>query len=73
MTAPAGRLPQGAIAQLVERVLCKHEVVGSIPSGSTIHFKRVGLTGILTLREKQLTQTRPLYHRFRIAFGRVRK
>ena len=35
MTAPAGRLPQGAIAQLVERVLCKHEVVGSIPSGST--------------------------------------
>jgi hypothetical protein len=25
----------GAIAQLVERVLCKHEVVGSIPSGST--------------------------------------
>jgi hypothetical protein len=33
----------------------------------------VGLTGILTLREKQLTQTRPLYHRFRIAFGRVRK
>ena len=28
--------PQGAIAQLVERVLCKHEVVGSIPSGSTM-------------------------------------
>ena len=28
----------GAIAQLGERVLCKHEVVGSIPSGSTIHF-----------------------------------
>jgi hypothetical protein len=26
---------QGAIAQLGERVLCKHEVVGSIPSGST--------------------------------------
>ena len=26
----------GAIAQLVERVLCKHEVVGSRPSGSTI-------------------------------------
>lgn len=26
----------GAIAQLGERVLCKHEVVGSIPSGSTI-------------------------------------
>ncbi len=28
--------PIGAIAQLGERVLCKHEVVGSIPSGSTI-------------------------------------
>ena len=27
--------PVGAIAQLGERVLCKHEVVGSIPSGST--------------------------------------
>ena len=29
-------LSKGAIAQLGERVLCKHEVVGSIPSGSTI-------------------------------------
>jgi hypothetical protein len=29
------RAPLGAIAQLGERVLCKHEVVGSIPSGST--------------------------------------
>ena len=28
----------GAIAQLGERVLCKHEVVGSIPSGSTKRF-----------------------------------
>jgi hypothetical protein len=28
-------LGYGAIAQLGERVLCKHEVVGSIPSGST--------------------------------------
>jgi hypothetical protein len=37
MTALAERSsPKGAIAQLVERVLCKHEVVGSIPSGSTI-------------------------------------
>ena len=32
----AWRLSKGAIAQLGERVLCKHEVVGSIPSGSTI-------------------------------------
>ena len=33
---PAGqRRNKGALAQLGERVLCKHEVVGSIPSGST--------------------------------------
>ena len=31
----AGGSRDGAIAQLGERVLCKHEVVGSIPSGST--------------------------------------
>ena len=28
----------GAIAQLGERLLCKQEVVGSIPSGSTIKY-----------------------------------
>jgi hypothetical protein len=33
---PESRAWLGAIAQLGERVLCKHEVVGSIPSGSTI-------------------------------------
>ena len=31
-------LVPGGIAQLGERVLCKHEVVGSIPSASTINF-----------------------------------
>ena len=31
---------QGAIAQLGERLLCKQEVVGSIPSGSTINGHR---------------------------------
>jgi hypothetical protein len=31
-----GSAPHGDIAQLGERVLCKHEVVGSIPSVSTI-------------------------------------
>jgi uncharacterized Zn-binding protein involved in type VI secretion len=30
-----GRKADGAIAQLGERLLCKQEVVGSIPSGST--------------------------------------
>ncbi len=33
----------GAIAQLGERVLCKHEVVGSIPSGSTIILALPGI------------------------------
>ena len=28
----------GAVAQLGERVLCKHQVVGSIPSSSTINI-----------------------------------
>lgn len=37
-TALPRKTDTGAIAQLGERVLCKHEVVGSIPSGSTIHF-----------------------------------
>ena len=32
---PTSDLCSGAIAQLGERVLCKHEVVGSIPIGST--------------------------------------
>ncbi len=29
------QLSRGAVAQLGERVLCKHQVVGSIPSSST--------------------------------------
>jgi hypothetical protein len=35
VSAKAGALTVGAIAQLGERLLCKQEVVGSIPSGST--------------------------------------
>ena len=31
-------LRNGALAQLGERLLCKQDVVGSIPSGSTISF-----------------------------------
>ena len=38
--AEASRAWLGAIAQLGERVLCKHEVVGSIPIGSTIAHSR---------------------------------
>ena len=33
----------GAIAQLGERLLCKQEVVGSIPSGSTIPIPSIAL------------------------------
>ena len=45
---------KGAIAQLGERVLCKHEVVGSIPSGST-KASRLGegvasLSGVIEIR-----------------------
>lgn len=32
---------RGAIAQLGERLLCKQEVVGSIPSGSTSRVREV--------------------------------
>jgi hypothetical protein len=32
----SARLENGAVAQLGERLLCKQDVVGSIPSGSTI-------------------------------------
>ena len=37
-------IPSGAIAQLVERLLCKQNVLGSNPCGSTIfHFEISGL------------------------------
>ncbi len=31
------KLRDGALAQLGERLLCKHQVIGSIPIGSTTH------------------------------------
>ena len=53
-TAHEGELgkPDGAIAQLGERLLCKQEVVGSIPSGSTnIPFRSaICLLGSITPR-----------------------
>ena len=41
----AHRRTLGAIAQLGERLLCKQEVVGSIPSGSTnsLHLYQLGM------------------------------
>ena len=61
----------GAIAQLGERVLCKHEVVGSIPSGSTTlrpsgyawhghaGAEGRGVPGVALLGEDGLTGDRP--------------
>ena len=37
----SGPVESGAIAQLVERLLCKQDVVGSNPSGSTIFASRI--------------------------------
>ena len=42
--APEAQTKTGAIAQLGERVLCKHEVVGSIPSCSTT-ARGIGTSG----------------------------
>ena len=36
---------QGAIAQLGERLLCKQEVTGSIPVGSTRSFQECSVKG----------------------------
>lgn len=52
----------GGIAQLGERVLCKHEVVGSIPSASTNN----------SLRSKERQQARALDRRQRFARQNVR-
>lgn len=49
-------MPLGDIAQLGERVLCKHEVVGSIPSVSTI---RLGLGAAVAATFRTLV-SRPL-------------
>ncbi len=42
-------LRDGALAQLGERLLCKHQVIGSIPIGSTMYFAK---------RSELLTATR---------------
>src|SRR3954452_2438739 len=58
----------GAIAQLGERVLCKHEVVGSIPSGSTSLRKQLRLGarrsehGLTTALATGSTQTSAKHH-----------
>ena len=49
----------GAVAQLGERGLCKPEVVGSIPSSSTIYFRVLLRRDALAL--KRLRGALPLY------------
>ena len=53
----------GAIAQLGERLLCKHQVVGSIPTGSTSCLQSnspygrdgaMGLVGPIGIRNNQV-------------------
>ena len=51
-------LLNGDIAQLGERVLCKHEVVGSIPSVSTI---RLGFFGVASATSAQNDACRGRY------------
>jgi hypothetical protein len=61
MAAPRFVPITGAIAQLGERVLCKHEVVGSIPSGSTISNLRSKLEMVPSApRDSAVRRTRPM-------------
>ena len=57
-------MPLGDIAQLGERVLCKHEVVGSIPSVSTI---LLGLGAVRTAAAEGGCRGRYLDHEFAAA------
>ncbi len=45
------RAGHGAVAQLGERLLCKQEAVGSIPSGSTTIGCRTAFSGALSVGE----------------------
>ena len=52
-------IPRGAVAQLGERVLCKHEVAGSIPAGSTRNW-RAGERHLTNKEERSGLKTRAL-------------
>ena len=56
---PRAGSSRGAVAQLGERGLCKPEVVGSIPSSSTIYFRVLLRRDALAL--KRLRGALPLY------------
>jgi hypothetical protein len=49
--------PNGGVAQSGERVLCKHEVVGSIPSASTSFSKLEEQVEEQVLRRKDQAKT----------------
>ncbi len=53
----------GGVAQLGERVLCKHEVVGSIPSASTklrLCVELVGSGGDISMRSNRSVAGSPV-------------
>jgi hypothetical protein len=68
--APIGSSGYGAIAQLGERVLCKHEVVGSIPSGSTT-FELRAWRGAATLAHQAKTEPKRVRPRSKSDDGRL--
>ena len=55
--------PDGAIAQLGERLLCKQEVVGSIPSGSTNSFDFRNAQPRLVLLERKAALAQSQFQR----------
>ena len=75
--------PFGALAQLGERLLCKQDVVGSIPSGSTIcgfwfglawglvPYGRVGRLERLWCCSSRVSHDKRLFRLIRMAFGLV--
>jgi hypothetical protein len=61
--------PDGAIAQLGERLLCKQEVVGSIPSGSTRPWRPTAARGRPSTKSNSFRRS----HRAAVAFDIVKK
>jgi hypothetical protein len=53
LSLPPGLLETGGVAQLGERLLCKQEVIGSIPFTSTIRWKRCGRFAALCATTRQ--------------------
>ena len=67
-------LRDGALAQLGERLLCKHQVIGSIPIGSTSSKKRRRRSEsyAASLRERPALRSAPIRRSFAVTDGRKR-